>query len=219
MNLVIRKATEGDASALSRICLLTADAGESAEGLYDYGELPGLIWAVPYVKLPTTWGFVLVDEATKDDAGQGLVVGYIVGTIDTRAFEQHATQHWWPAQAEKYSSSLAPNPADERCINLLRNMEDAPDVNLDFSDAHMHIDILSEYQGKGWGRQLVGRAVEYLREVGVKGDGLWIGLDPRNTNARGFYGKLGFKPIPGAGENYMGLKFANWNTWVDTGSC
>ncbi|KAF8745962.1 hypothetical protein AX14_004257 [Amanita brunnescens Koide BX004] len=211
MNLVIRKATEEDASALSRVCLLTADAGESAEGLYDYEELPGLIWAVPYVKLPTTWGFVLVDEATKDDTGQGLVVGYVLGTTDTRAFERYAAQHWWPTQAEKYASRFASKPADVKCTNLLHNMHVTPDANLDFADAHLHIDILKEYQGKGWGRKLVRRAVEYLKEVGVKGDGLWIGLDPRNTHARGFYGKLGFEPIPGAGENFMGLKFANWN--------
>jgi ribosomal protein S18 acetylase RimI-like enzyme len=210
MNLVIRKATDADSSALSRICLLTADAGESAEGLHDYGELPGLIWAVPYVKLPTTWGFVLVDEALKDEAGQGLVVGYIVGTTDTRAFEQYAAQHWWPAQAEKYSPSLASKPVDLRCINMLHNMQVAPDANLDFADAHMHINILKEYQGKGWGRQLVGRAVEYLKEVGVKGDGLWLGLDPRNANARKFYEKLGFGRIRDADENHMGLKFANW---------
>ncbi len=116
VNLTIRKATDADSSALSRICLLTADAGKSAEGLHDYGELPGLIWAVPYVKLPTTWGFVLVDEALRDEIGQGLVVGYIVGTTDTRAFEQHAAQFWWPAQTEKYSPLLASKPADLRCI-------------------------------------------------------------------------------------------------------
>ncbi len=69
---------------------------------------------------------------------------------------------------------------------------------------------LKEYQGKGWGRELVGRAVEYLKEVGVKGDGLWLGLDPRNTIARKFYEKLGFERIWGADENHMGLKFANW---------
>ncbi|KAK2466314.1 hypothetical protein APHAL10511_001956 [Amanita phalloides] len=213
MGLTIRKATEQDAPALCRICLLTADAGESAQNLYDYAELPGLIWAVPYVKLPTTWGFVLVDDAVKDETMmQDLVVGYILGTTDTRAFEQYAAQHWWPAQAEKYSISIASKPADARCINLLLNMHAASAANLLFADAHMHIDIMKEYQGMGWGRRLVGRAVEYLKEVGVRGDGLWLGLDPRNTNARKFYEKLGFKPVPSADENQMGLKFADWNT-------
>ena len=214
MDLAIRKATEHDAPALSHICLLTADAGESAEELYTYGELPGLVWAVPYVKLPTTWGFVLVDDAMEgdDDEGQGIVVGYIVGTTDTRAFEKYAAERWWPVQAEKYSS-LEPldfKTGDKQCINLLRNMNAAPVANVEFASAHMHIDILKEYQGKGWGRELVRRAVDYLKEVGVNGDGLWLGLDPRNTKARRFYEKLGFKSIPGADKNQMGLKFDSW---------
>ncbi|KAF8630331.1 hypothetical protein AX15_002981 [Amanita polypyramis BW_CC] len=209
MGLTIRKATEQDAPALSRICLLTADAGESAEELYDYTELPGLIWAIPYINLPGTWGFVLVDDAIKGDEGQDMVVGYIVGATDTCAFEQYAAERWWPVQAEVYSP-LASKSGDVQCINLLHNMHTAPAANMNFASAHMHINILKEYQGKGWGRKLVGRAVDYLKEVGVKGDGVWLGLDRRNTKARKFYKRLGFKPIPGGDENQMGLKFTSW---------
>jgi hypothetical protein len=74
MPISIRQASVDDAPALSRICLLTADAGKSAEDLHNFPELPGLLWAVPYVHLPTTWGFVMVDEIN------GEVVGYIVGS-------------------------------------------------------------------------------------------------------------------------------------------
>jgi hypothetical protein len=41
MTLKIRKATEEDEASVSRICLLTADAGASATALHDFGELPG----------------------------------------------------------------------------------------------------------------------------------------------------------------------------------
>ncbi|KAF5344134.1 hypothetical protein D9758_008821 [Tetrapyrgos nigripes] len=203
MTLTIRKAVESDTSALSRICLLTADAGSSAESLHDYGELPGLVYAVPYVKLPTTWGFVLVDES--DEA-----VGYILGSRDTRAYEEHAAQHWWPNLAEKYPPSTAVKPADERYMKLLRNMHVAPEANIAFAAAHLHIDILSEYQKQGWGRKLIETAVEYLKGEQVEGEGIWLGMDPRNTEARKFYERLGFKDIEGAPVGNMGIKLADF---------
>ncbi|KAF8639835.1 hypothetical protein AX17_001090 [Amanita inopinata Kibby_2008] len=210
MVLSIRNATERDAPALSRICLLTADAGRSAENLHDHGELPGLVYAVPYVKLPTTWGFVLVDGLQGEEAGDGEVVGYVVGSTDTCAFEQYAAQHWWPILAQKYLSSLSTKPADQRYIRLLQEVRPAPAANLDFADAHMHINMLEDYQRKGWGRKLIDRAMDHLMETGIKGNGVWLGLDPRNVGARQFYVKLGFKEISGGDGNQMGVKFDDW---------
>jgi hypothetical protein len=74
MTIKICKVTEDDEVSVSRICLLTADAGVSAEALHDFGELPGLVYAVPYIRMPTTWGFVLEDEAAQE------VVGYVLGS-------------------------------------------------------------------------------------------------------------------------------------------
>ncbi|KAJ7180243.1 acyl-CoA N-acyltransferase [Mycena crocata] len=196
----IRRATEADAPSLSRICLLTADAGRSAESLHDFGELPGLVYAVPYVKLPTTWAFVLVDGSPDD-----LVVGYIVGSTDTRAYEQHAGEFWWPAQAEKYPPSAMIRESDKKYSNLLRNMHTATDANIAFSTAHLHINILEKYQGQGWGRKLVQTAVDHLKAEGVTG--VWLGMDPRNTGARKFYERLGFSQFEGCAADVVGLKF------------
>jgi len=201
MALTIRRATEEDAPALSRICLLTADAGTSAEHLHDFPELPGLVYSVPYVKLPTTWGFVLVDDATND------VVGYIVGSKDTREYERYAAERWWPALAEKYPPSIAKKPGDVLYTSLFRKMHTASDASINFSAAHLHINVLPAYQGQGWGRKLVAKAIEYLKEENVEGNGVWLGLDPRNEQARKFYKRLGFERIEGADENQMGIKF------------
>ncbi|KAJ3802025.1 acyl-CoA N-acyltransferase [Lentinula aff. detonsa] len=200
MTIIIRKAMETDAPALSRICLLTADAGSTAEALHDYGELPGLVYAVPYVKLPTTWGYVMVDDLRDNE-----VVGYIVGSTDTRAFETYAAEHWWPKLAERYLPSLAKKPADERYMNLFRNMYTAPDACIDFSPAHMHINILPEYQKQGWGRKMLASAVEFLKGQSLRG--VWLGLDPRNNGARTFYERVGFTHVDGAPDNNMGIKF------------
>lgn len=182
MSLTIRKATEADTPALSRICLLTANAGKSAEHLHEYGELPGLVFSVPYVKLPTTWAFVLVDES--DEA-----IGYIVGSTDTRAYEKYAAQHWWPQLAEKYPPSLAIKPDDKRYMNLFQKMSTVPDANIAFAAAHLHINILK-------GRDM-------------KGAGVCLGLDPRNLEARKFYKRVGFTQIEGE-DDQMGLRFANY---------
>ncbi|KAJ7228523.1 acyl-CoA N-acyltransferase [Mycena pura] len=197
---LIRRATQADAPALSQICLVTADAGKSAESQHDYGHLPGLVYAVPYVFLPTTWAFVLVDES-KDQ----LVVGYIVGSKDTRAYEQCAAEQWWPAQAEKYQPSAMVQEADKRYANMLRNMHTAEDANIAFSPAHLHINILEEYRGQGWGRKLIQTAVDYLKGEGVVG--VWLGVDPRNSEAQKFYERLGFSAFEGASPHTLGLKF------------
>lgn len=204
MSITIRKATEDDAPALSNICLLTGDAGASAAHLHDFGELPGLMYAVPYVKLPTTWGFVMVDDATST------VVGYILGSTDTRAFERHAAVHWWPALVEKYPPSRAHKPADERYMRLFASPPTASEASMAFAAAHLHIDILEAYQKRGWGRRLIEMAVKHLWEQNIEGDGVWLGMDPRNVGARRFYEKLGFGSIPGADENEMGVKFADF---------
>ncbi|KDR83609.1 hypothetical protein GALMADRAFT_56472 [Galerina marginata CBS 339.88] len=203
MSLTIRRATESDSPSLSRICLLTADAGASAEPLHDFGELPGLVYAVPYVKLPTTWGFVLEDEATKE------VVGYVLGSTDTRAYERYAAEHWWPALAEQYPPETAVKSGDINYTKLLRNIHTAPDANVAFSPAHLHIDILDKYQRQGWGRKLIAAAVQFLIGKGIQG--VWLGIDPRNEGARKFYNRLRFEPIQGApDDNEMGLRFADF---------
>ncbi|KAL0949405.1 hypothetical protein HGRIS_009467 [Hohenbuehelia grisea] len=212
MPIIVRRATEADEQSLSRICLLTAEAGVTAEHLHNYGELPGLVYAVPYVKLPTTFGFVMEVEET------GEVVGYVLASSDTRRYEQEAAEKWWPELQERYPLPSGDStegvydkelkPGDYRYIKLLRKMHTAPDANIAFSPAHMHIDILEAYQRQGWGKKLIARVVMHLKEQGY--DGLWVGLDTRNESAKKFYGRLGFVDINGAPNGNMGLKFADF---------
>ena len=56
---------------------------------------------------------------------------------------------------------------------------------------------------------MIGRAVKYLREEeGL--ERLWLGMDPRNANAKKFYARLGFKEIPGTPVGTVGLQFEDW---------
>ena len=204
----IREARASDSKSVSRICLLTGDAGKTAEHLHDFGELIGLMYAEPYVQLPAGFGFVMVDPS-KSDA----VVGYVLGTADTRLFEQQASDSWFPEVQKRYpypprhpqDPDRPLKPADERYIRTIHNPPRTPQVQIAFSPAHLHIDILPEYQRQGWGRRLMDRAFEHLKEQGL--DRVWLGLDPRNESARKFYQRLGFEDIEGAPEGVMGYKF------------
>jgi GNAT superfamily N-acetyltransferase len=200
----VRPATVYDSPALSHICLLTGDAGQSAEHLHKIPELLGLVWAEPYVKLPYTFGFVLVDSQHND-----AVVGYVLVAYDTPKFEAAQRETWFPPLCDKYQSvdEESLTPADKRYLALLAQPPRSSQPCLEFSPAHMHIDLLPAAQGKGYGRRLVGAVMQKLEELGVRG--IWIGLDPRNTNARGFYERLGFKPIEGT-EASMGLRLDDW---------
>lgn len=63
--------------------------------------------------------------------------------------------------------------------------------------ATMHIDLLDAFQGRGWGRQLIGRFVESVRDVpqrdGSVSRGIWIGVAGDNGKVVPFYEKQGFR--------------------------
>lgn len=210
MPITIRRATGKDAPVLSRICLLTCDAGKSGEALHDFEELPGLVYAVPFVTLPTTFGYVMVDDA----GGQEEVVGYVLGTTDTREYERVARETWWPMQRARFPSveEMEKNgigkEQDKHYIRLLENMYSALGANVAFAPAHLHIDILDKYQRQGWGRKLIGHLIEHLAAEGI--NGVWLGLDPRNTEARKFYARIGFEQIEGASNGNMGITVEKW---------
>ena len=205
MSLTIRPATLDDAPALSRICLLTADAGQSAENQCTIKDLPGAVYALPYVNLDSCWGFVLVDSGAPQDA-RDQVVGYVLGSSSVRKFEAEAAEKWWPQMRELYPVSTVTNvtlssssegtenapsmqytPSDIYYFNLLANPNNIRQDVIDAAGpAFLHINILPEYQRQGWGRQMMETAARKVREDlgNVKGSRVWAGVDPRNEEAR-----------------------------------
>ena len=57
--------------------------------------------------------------------------------------------------------------------------------------AHLHIDILPEWQRSGWGRALFDRYCGNLKAKGVSGVHLVMAED--NKGAERFYGRVGFE--------------------------
>ncbi|EIW82316.1 hypothetical protein CONPUDRAFT_123106 [Coniophora puteana RWD-64-598 SS2] len=234
MTITIRPVTPADRPQLRHICLLTCDAGQSGEDKHNYPDLPGHIYAEPYAtpELGHTWGFVLVDD--ERESGKE-VVGYVIGASDTRKWEADAAEKWWPTlqASETYkplvssgADSVADGPLiqptedDLKYIKTLKAFPPADEAQIKYSPAHMHIDLIPDYQSQGYGQDLVNAAVTHLKDVSAgqgKLNSVWLGMDPRNTKARGFYLKIGYKPVDQAAETVLGLNFKEWFELYDAG--
>ncbi len=61
--------------------------------------------------------------------------------------------------------------------------------------SHLHVALLPEVQGHGWGRTLIEWVCE---ELSLRGsDGVHLGVDEGNHRAIGFYRHLGFTEVHG----------------------
>jgi len=183
----IRAYRPSDLDTIYDICVRTADGGADARGMYIDDRLMGDIFAAPYVILEPEHAHVL-------DDGTGTAVGYVLGTADTARFAQRYRDEWLPAIADRYPAPADPpvTPSD-RMLSLHFNPERMLVPELAGYPAHLHIDLLPEWQGKGWGRALMDA---FLRGVHAAGAAkVHLGVAPANTAARAFYDRLGFTEI------------------------
>ncbi|TDN92009.1 GNAT family N-acetyltransferase [Microbacterium sp. BK668] len=183
----IRPFQRGDEPALADICLRTADEGGDATGIFDDDEIWAQIFVLPYVARHPEFAFVV-------EADDGRVAGYIVCAPDTRAFEDWFAGEWWPRFAERWPRpDLERNRQDGTLRYAYARRAGAEPYGDDYP-AHLHIDLLPELQGQGWGRRLVETLVSALREHGIHG--LHLVASAGNTGAIAFYPRLGFVPLP-----------------------
>jgi len=201
----IRPFRSGDEPALVDICLKTADAGADATGVLDDDDLWAEIFALPYAARHPDFAFV----AETDD---GRVVGYIVATPDTRAFEEWFRTEWWPRHRGRWPEpeGEAGGDAETRQAGILRyayRRRGGAEPYGDDYPAHLHIDLLPEAQGQGLGRDLIETLIGALRERGVAGLHLVAAAD--NAGAIAFYPRVGFAPLPSHdGAQAFGLRLS-----------
>ena len=178
----IRPYEPRDRADVADICVRTGNNGLDATGLHSTDDLLPDIYALPYVTREPELAFVV-------DNGQR-AVGYILGAADTRTFAEWFSAEWWPQVAAKYAGegqleraivASAANP--ERM--LIAAVHDYP--------AHLHIDLLPEAQGQGFGRELIDMLAAALAERGVPGLHLVVGAG--NTKAQAFYRRVGFTEL------------------------
>lgn len=195
---VIRPYQPGDLDDLYRVCLQTADNGQDATGLYRDPMLPGQVFAAPYAIFEPSLAWVAEDAAG--------VAGYVLGALDTRAFEERLERDWWPALRARYpdprqSGDAFPDPERFVLQDIHQPFRADPGL-VDSYPSHLHIDLLPRLQGQGLGRRLIETLLGALRASGSSGVHLHVGR--ANQRAAGFYRHLGMTELPTAG----GLVFA-----------
>ena len=181
---MIRGYRDGDRADVYDVCVRTAAAGADARGRYVSDDLPGDIWAGPYLELEPELAFVVT--VPEPDGGER-VAGYILGTADTRSFVDRYRAEWLPRFAARY-----PQVDDDTLAGHQPERMLVPGV--DEYPAHLHIDLLPELQRQGWGRALMRRFLAAAAERGAPG--AHLSFDPANTGAAAFYERLGFRPLP-----------------------
>jgi len=195
----IRPYRPADRAAMYDICVKTADAGADATGILSDDDLWGDIFAVPYVERHPDLAWVVEAEDAR-------VVGYIVATDDTDAFEQWFRDEWWPPLAARHPRPSEVVTREDRIVESAYDRAPGGDANVAEYPAHLHIDLLPETQGKGLGRQLIETLFAELTRRGVRG--LHLGMDPNNSGAAAFYERLGMERLPTEpGSQSYGVRF------------
>ncbi|MET9384758.1 GNAT family N-acetyltransferase [Streptomyces sp. NPDC002928] len=184
----VRPYRRSDRDGVADVCVRTAHNGGDARNVYPDQQLMPTLFAAPYCHLEPELAFVL-------DDGRGGVGGYVLGTADTERFVLDFRSRWIPRVADRYPPLPGPpTTPSEEMIGLLHRPERMVLPELKAHPAHLHIDLLPEWQRRGYGRQLMHTFLTALHERGVPA--VHLGMVTVNTAARAFYDRLGFQPIP-----------------------
>lgn len=184
----IRAYRPTDRTAVAMICTRTGDSGGDATGHFSTDDLLPDIYALPYVDHEPELALLV-------DAGDG-AIGYVLGTADTVAFDRWFVDTWWPTVAGTYAEAAADGRASAGEQGIIRSATERgglPAELLEQYPAHLHIDLLPETQGLGVGRSLIDAFCGLLRDRGVPGVHLGVGV--RNTGAHRFYERTGFTRV------------------------
>jgi ribosomal protein S18 acetylase RimI-like enzyme len=193
----IRPFHRGDEAAVAEICLRTADAGADATGVFDDDAIWAEIFVLPYVHRHPDLAFVV-------EADDGRVVGYIVSAPDTHAFEDWFHDEWWPDHGARWPKPDAELTRQDGTLIYAYSRRGGAEPYGDQYPAHLHIDLLPEVQGQGWGTRLIETLVAALRRHGVTG--LHLAASTDNAGAIAFYPRVGFIPLPShAGVQAFGM--------------
>jgi ribosomal protein S18 acetylase RimI-like enzyme len=189
----IRSYRSEDNDALYAICLATGDSGKDASHLYRDPKLIGHVYAGPYAAFAPELCFVLEDEE-----GVG---GYVIGAPDTHAFAKRLEAQWWPPLRARYADPPMPRSHDERMMHLIHHLVRMPRRIAEPYPAHLHIDLLPRFQGKGWGK----RMIDHWLAIASRPTHLTVGES--NARAVAFYRRHGFHEIERAGPPFEAIVF------------
>ena len=166
-------------SELEDVCIASASLRAREDKLH--GEFTKMMYCDLY--LDHGVAYMLENE-------EGKAVGYILAAEDIETFLKESVED------RKAITDLS----KEHCIRA----ETEWNAYLAASEkypAHLHIDILEEYTGRGNGTALMNTLLARLREDGVRG--VILGVSSANERAISFYKKMGFEELAQFDGGYM----------------
>ena len=182
----IRPIELDDLRDIEYVCRMTA--GEKAQRDEKFGEIISKTFSTYYVKECRETCFCLADENNK-------AVGYILCEPSYNRYGKIFRKKYMPlitklSKKSGFEAFFMPIPYKLFGKNY---------------PAHMHIDILPQYQSKGYGKELLDTLFKALKEKNIKGLCLITGKS--NPGAIRFYKRLGFKKLVVIGDMYaMGIR-------------
>jgi ribosomal protein S18 acetylase RimI-like enzyme len=183
---VIRPYRPSDRGDVYDVCVRTGASGADATGLYSSDDLLPDVFAGPYLAYQPELAFV-VETGSR-------VAGYVLGVADSESFADWHRAEWLPAFQAKYPLDAARDQRERDVIGYGLDARDSIVPEAGEFPAHLHIDLLPELQGQGFGRALIRTELAALRERGVAG--VFLTMSPTNVGARAFYDRLGFHELP-----------------------
>ena len=170
----VRKARSGDLENVEYVCRMTA--GNLARTNEIIGKAVSKTYSTYYIRECTDTSFVLADDNDK-------AVGYILCEPDYRRYRKVFRKKDVPVVYSIFKK-------DGRSAWFL------PVPYTFFGrkyPAHLHIDILPEYQNQGYGSVLIKALLDELQRKGIKG--IMLIADSDNHGAIRFYERFGFKTL------------------------
>ncbi len=181
--IIISKYKEDKHDQMQNVCLKTASSwfSESEE----QKQLLYGAYCNYYIEQEPENCFTALDGET--------VAGYIICTENA--------EKW----AEDFERLYIKNLENSNTADYLRGTMVLPLKYAKDYPAHLHIDILDEYQRMGIGFKLMDALINHLKEKCIKG--LMLSVDRNNEKGVNFYKKYGFEVVEDSDEGLvLGIK-------------
>lgn len=186
MSISVRPYEAKDYDQVRLICIATSDIRVRSETKRVYVLK---MFCDYYIEAEPKNCFVAVDS--DEESGIEKVIGYILCASDCENYAKNFIKNYLP----KIKETGRLNGFSARSQVFLYSRYAA------FFPAHLHIDILPDYQRQGIGGMLTDTLLTHLREMKVKG--LMLVVGKKNEKGCSFYRKFGFSEVGKVGPGIV----------------